>query len=151
MTNLALQKKLAAKILGVGISRVRIDINRVDEVSGSVTRESIKRLIKDEAIIVEHKKGNSRGRWREMHRKRKAGRRRGSGKRKGSVGARADQRSVWINTIRKLRRYLRWLRNHNIIDTKTYRRAYRLAKGGVFKNLSDLKRYLGDLGITGIR
>lgn len=150
MTNLSLQKRLAARVLGVGESRIRIDVNRMDEVSGNVTREGIKKLIKDGIIWVEYKKGNSRGRWKERHRKRRSGHRRGSGKRKGAVDARVNSRELWINTIRKLRRYLKWLRDHEIIDVKVYRRAYRLAKGGVFKSLSDLKRYLRDMGISGI-
>lgn len=151
MSDLTLQKKLAAKILGVGVSRIKIDVNRIDEVPGSVTRESIKKLIKEGIIFIEYKKGNSRGRWREAHRKRRVGRRRGSGRRKGAADARIDRRSLWISTIRKLRRYLKWLKDHEVIDVKTYRRIYRLAKGGTFKSLSDLKRYLRDLGITGIR
>ncbi len=150
MTNLSLQKRLAASVLGIGESRIKIDINRIDEVSGNVTREGIKKLIKDGVIRVEYKKGNSRGRWRERHRKRKSGHRRGSGKRKGAADARIDSRRLWINTVRKLRRYLKWLRDHEVIDAKVYRRAYRLAKGGAFKSLSDLKRYLRDVGISGI-
>ncbi|MEM4532476.1 MAG: 50S ribosomal protein L19e, partial [Desulfurococcaceae archaeon] len=47
MTNLSLQKKLAAEILDVGVSRIWIDPSRVDEVVEAITREDIKRLIKD--------------------------------------------------------------------------------------------------------
>ncbi|MCC6058463.1 MAG: 50S ribosomal protein L19e, partial [Desulfurococcaceae archaeon] len=44
--------------------------------------------------------------------------------------------------IRKIRRFLKWLRDQKIIDSKTYRRLYRLAKGGAFDSLASLKRYL---------
>jgi len=148
MTDLSVQKRLAAELLGVGESRIRIAPDKVDEVSGAITRESIKRLIKEGIIWAEYERGNSRGRWRERHKKRRAGHRRGHGKRKGSAEARLDRRELWIHTIRKIRVYLRWLRDHEVIDVRTYRRLYRLAKGGVFKSLSDLKRYLTDLGIS---
>ncbi|MCC6022175.1 MAG: 50S ribosomal protein L19e [Sulfolobales archaeon] len=151
MPDLTLQKRLAAEILGVGVSRIRIDPSRVDDVVGVITRDGIKKLIDDGVITVEYEKGNSRGRWRERHKKRKAGHRRGHGSRKGKAGARAERKGMWVSTIRKLRRYLRWLRDHEVIDSKTYRRMYVLAKGGVFKSLSDLKRYLRDMGIEGIR
>ncbi|MEM0453355.1 MAG: 50S ribosomal protein L19e [Sulfolobales archaeon] len=151
MVDLSVQKRLAAEILGVGVSRIRIDPSRAEDVSGVITREGIKRLIKDGVIDVEYEKGNSRGRWKERHSKRKAGHRRGHGKRKGVYSARADEKLMWINTIRKLRRYLKWLKEHEVIDTAVYRRAYRLAKGGAFKNLPDLKRYLQHLGISGVR
>ncbi len=151
MVDLSLQKKLAAEVLGVGVSRIKIDPTKAEDVSDVITREGIKRLIKDGVIVVEHERGNSRGRWRERHEKRKTGHRRGQGKRKGRYGARTDEKLLWMNTIRKLRRYLKWLREHEVIDSKVYRRAYVLAKGGAFKNLSDLKRYLQHLGVSGVR
>lgn len=151
MVDLSVQKRLAAEILGVGVSRIKIDPSRVDDVSGVITRDGIKRLIKDGVITVEYEKGNSRGRWRERHSKRKAGHRRGQGKRKGVYSARVDEKLMWMNTIRKLRMYLKWLKDHKVIDTMVYRKAYRLAKGGAFKNLPDLKRYLQHLGVSGVR
>ena len=58
-----------------------------------------------------------------------------------------DSKRMWIATIRKIRRFLKWLRDHEVIDRKTYRRLYRLAKGGMFRSLADLKRHLQELGI----
>ncbi|MEM1897805.1 MAG: 50S ribosomal protein L19e [Sulfolobales archaeon] len=151
MVDLSTQKRLAAEVLGVGVSRIRVDPTKVEDVSGVITREGIRKLIKDGVIWVEYEKGNSRGRWKDRHEKRKAGHRRGQGKRKGAYSARTDEKLVWMSTIRKLRRYLKWLKEHEVIDTRVYRRAYVLAKGGAFKNLSDLKRYLQHLGVSGVR
>ena len=142
MTDLSIQKRLAAEIAGVGISRVKFDVNRLDIVEGAITREVIKRLIKDGTIIIEPVKGNSRGRWRVRRKRRSYGRYRGHGSRKGKKSARADEKREWINRIRKIRRYLKYLRDHEIIDKRTYRRLYLLAKGGVFSSLADLKRYI---------
>jgi large subunit ribosomal protein L19e len=135
-------RRLAAEILGVGESRIKIKpeaLERLEEVS---TRADVRRLIKEGLIEVEPPKGNSRGRWRELHEKRKKGRRRGPGSRKGAKGARQDPKRAWINRIRTLRRYLKWLKDNGIIDPKTWRKLYRMAKGGYFRDLAHLKQYL---------
>ncbi|RLG78990.1 MAG: 50S ribosomal protein L19e [Thermoprotei archaeon] len=147
MTDLSLQKRLAAEVAGVGVSRVRIDPTRIEDVEAALRREDIRRLIKDGAIWIEPKRRNSRGRWKDLHRKRKKGHRRGPGRRKGAKGARTDEKKKWVYTIRKIRRYLKWLRDHEVIDRKTYRKLYLLAKGGTFRSLADLKRHLMDMGI----
>lgn len=145
--DLSYQKKLAAEILGVGESRIKFDISAIDRIEGAVTKEEIRRLIKEGVIYAEYAKSNSRGRWREFHEERKAGRHRGQGKRKGTKGARTDPKRLWINRIRKIRRYLKWLRDNGVIDKKTYRLLYRKAKGGAFDSLASLKRYMKDQNI----
>ncbi len=147
MTDLSLQRRLAAEVLGVGENRVRFDPERLADIESALTREEVRRLIKDGAIWAEPAGRSSRGRWKERHEKRKRGRRRGPGRRRGSKGAREDPHEKWVNTVRKIRRFLKWLRNSEVIDTATYRRLYRLAKGGAFKSLSDLKRHLTAMGI----
>ena len=147
MPDLTLQKRLAAEILGVGVSRVWIDPTRVDEVIDAITREDVRRLIRDGVIQVKPIHGNSRGRWRIKHMQRKKGRRRGYGKRKGAKSARLDPKDVWMSRIRKMRRYLRYLRDHGIIDRKTYRRLYMLAKGGMFHSLAGLRNYMIEKGL----
>jgi large subunit ribosomal protein L19e len=148
MTDLSLQKRLAAEILGVGESRIWIDPYRVDEVEDAITRQEIKALIKEGVIQVKPIHVNSRERWKKRHEQRKKGRRRGYGKRKGKKTARRDRKEDWMNRIRKIRRFLRYLRDHGLIDRKTYRRLYMLAKGGTFHSLSSLKHYLKENGIV---
>ena len=46
MSDLSLQKRLAAEILGVGESRIWIDPNRIEDVADAITREEIRGLIK---------------------------------------------------------------------------------------------------------
>ncbi len=147
MTDLSLQKRLAAEVLGVGKSRIWIDPNYIDEVADVITRQEIRKLIKDRIIQVRPVHKNSRGRWRKRHEQRKKGRRRGYGKRKGAKTARLDEKEVWMHKIRKIRGYLRYLRDHGIIDRRTYRRLYMLAKGGTFHSLASLKHYMKDKGI----
>ncbi|MEM3926948.1 MAG: 50S ribosomal protein L19e [Desulfurococcaceae archaeon] len=148
MSDLKLQKRLAAEILGVGISRIKIDPGRVDEVGEAITREEIKRLIKEGAIRVKPVHGITGYSSKVRSAQRIKGRRRGHGKRKGSKGARLDQKEIWMNRIRKIRCFLKYLRDKKIIDKRTYRRLYMLAKGGAFASLSSLKTYLREHGIV---
>ena len=48
--NLTTQKRLAASILKVGLNRVWIDPERLEEVSMAITREGVKQLIYDGAF-----------------------------------------------------------------------------------------------------
>ncbi|MCS7099245.1 MAG: 50S ribosomal protein L19e [Sulfolobales archaeon] len=147
MVDLSIQRRLAAEILGVGEGRVRFDPENLEKVESALTREDVKKLIREGIIWVEPRRRNSRGRWKERHEKRRRGHRRGPGKRKGAKNAREDPKERWVNTIRKIRRFIKWMRDSEVIDTVTYRKLYRLAKGGAFKSLSDLKRHLAALGI----
>lgn len=147
MTDLSLQKRLAAEILGVGESRIWIDPERIDEVADAITKNEIRGLIKSGVIRVKPVHKNSRERWRKRHKQERKGRRRGHGKRKGRKTARKDRKEDWMNRIRKIRRYLRYLRDHGIIDRRTYRRLYMLAKGGTFHSLASLKHYMKEKGI----
>ncbi len=147
MTDLSIQRRLAAEVLGVGESRIWIDPAEIDRVVDAITREEIRRLIHDGVIRVKPIHGNSRERWRIRREQRKRGRRRGYGRRKGAKTARHDTKEDWMNRIRRIRRYLRYLRDHNMINRRTYRKLYRLAKGGMFKSLSSLKHYMKEHGI----
>ena len=145
MSDYRLQKRLAAELLGVGVSRIRLVLKSEDdkeELESAITKEDVRRLIKLGIIEVVPEKSNSRGRWRELREKRSKGRRRGHGKRKGKKGARLDRKRDWINRIRKMRRYLKYLRDKGLIDRRVYRRYYRLAKGGAFSDLSSLRMHL---------
>jgi len=147
MSDLTFQKRLAAEVLGVGVSRIRIDPSRVEDVSAAITREDVKRLIKEGAIWVAPEHGITGYSSKIRHIQRSKGRRRGHGKRKGRKSARLDEKDAWMSRIRKIRRYLRYLRDKKLIDRRTYRRLYMLAKGGYFHSLASLKLYLKENNI----
>jgi len=140
--NLRNQKQLAARVLGVGKSRVRIDQERTEDVEGVITREEIRKLIHEEAITVVPEKGVSRGRARTARLKRKSGRREGSGSRTGKATARAPSKKMWEARIRSIRRHLRYLRDRRIVQKNVYRRLYLLAKGGTFRDRNDVDQYI---------
>ncbi|AAY79971.1 50S ribosomal protein L19e [Sulfolobus acidocaldarius] len=147
MPEFQLQRRLAADIAGVGLNNIKFNPERLEEVEEALTREDIKKLIKERAVIVNPKRGISSGRLKERkHKRRSKGEGRKHGSRKGKSGARTGDKEIWINKIRKIRRYIRWLRDNNVIDKHTYRLLYKRAKGNYFKNLSDVKSYLRQMG-----
>ncbi len=142
MTNLSKQRRMAAEILKVGVGRVWIDPEAMEDVAAAITREDVRKLIEEGVIRRKQKKGVSRGRARERMRKRKKGRGRGPGSRKGAEYARLPRKRRWIMRIRALRRRLRELRDEKKIDRHTYRILYRRAKGGMFKSVAHLEEYI---------
>lgn len=141
------QRRLAAKILGVGINRVWIDPTRIQDVSAAITRDDVQRFIRDGAIKARPERGISRARTRERLLKRRKGRRRGAGSRRGTAKARQPKKAAWIKTVRPLRSLLREYSDKGIIEAREYRRLYRMIKGGSFRSKAHLQTYLKERGI----
>jgi len=136
------QKRLAAEILKVGINRVKIDPEAIEDVSKAITKDDIRYYIRKDVITVEPKKGISRHRAREREKKRRKGRRRGHGSRKGKKTAREKRKDAWIKKIRALRDELKKMLTSGEIDSKTYRLLYRRAKGNLFHSRRHLREYV---------
>jgi len=136
------QRRLAAEVLKCGEHRVWIDPDETEEVEKAVTRRDVRNLVKQGIITAKKKQGVSRGRARERDKQRKKGRQRGHGSRKGSATARQSRKQRWIQTIRPIRRYLRELRDGDVITRSQYRRYYQRAKGGEFRSVHHLKTHL---------
>ena len=142
--NLTSQRKLAASVLECGVYRVWIDPERIDEVSMAITRAEIRSLIKDNAIRVLPENSQSRGRARILAEKKKKGRRVGSGSKKGKKYSVVSRKTRWMNRIRAQRKHLSNLRERRIISVSTYRSLYRKSKGGEFRSVAELERYIND-------
>lgn len=141
------QKRLAARILNIGVNRVWIDPARAADVETAISRRDIRRLIHDGTIRARPERGVSRARARKRATKRKKGRGRGRGSRKGAAKARKPKKEAWIRTVRPLRARLRELKGKGAIDAREYRRLYRMVKGGAFRSKAHLETYLRERGI----
>lgn len=141
------QRRLAASVLGVGANRVWIDPARISDAETAITRQDVRRLIGSGVIQARPVKGVSRGRARVLHRKRLEGRRRGIGSREGSKHARLPKKEIWMSTIRAVRTRLKALRESKVITNVSYRRLYKLSKGGVFKSKASLNQYIKSAGM----
>jgi large subunit ribosomal protein L19e len=134
-----LQKKLAARILKVGETKVWLDPDKIKDVDAAITKADVRKLISHGTIKVLPEK---------LRRpKEKARRRKGPGRRKGSMFAKVTEKQRWISTVRPLRKMLKELRADKQIDKQTYRKLYLLVKGGMFRNRSHLKIYMEQHGL----
>lgn len=142
--NLRSQRRLAAAVLDCGVHRVWVDPEKADEVSLAITREEIRKLIHEDAIKALPENSQSRGRARVLAGKKKEGRRIGPGKKKGAQFSIISRKTRWMNRVRAQRRKLRDLREKRVITVNTYRSLYKKAKGGEFRSVAELERYIND-------
>lgn len=78
MTNLRLQKRLAASIKGVGKRRVWLDPNDASEISLANSRQAVRKLLKARTIYVKPVKVHSRYRKNERDEAKRKGRHTGA-------------------------------------------------------------------------
>gem|GEM_PF-3511345 len=64
MTGLSNQKRIAAEVLNVGLSRVWLDPDKLTDVANAITREDIRGLIEEGTVKARQAQGISRGRAR---------------------------------------------------------------------------------------
>lgn len=136
MVNVKFQKRIAAKILKVGITKVWLDPNHLKEIKEAITKADIRKLIKKSYIKT--KEDFLKWRWKEK---------RGKRVRKGGKYSIISRKRRWILRIRPIRRFLKELKQKGIIDNQTFKELYRLAKGGMFRHTGHLKKYLEQKGI----
>ncbi len=142
--NLTNQRRLAASLLEVGVNRVWINPEMIEDVEGAITRDEIRKLIKEGTIKALPENSTSRGRARILAQKKRTGRRIGAGTKKGRMYAEVSEKTRWMNRIRALRRKLTELRDQRVITVGTYRSLYMKAKGGEFRSLAELDRHINE-------
>ncbi len=127
------KKRLAARILKVGSSRVWFNPENKKEIKEAITatdmrflvRKGIIKKLPEKATIAINK-----------------GKRKEKGRRKGEKFSRLESKTKWIIKIRGLRSELKYLRDEGLIEKPVYNTLYRKASGGFFRDKSHLKNYL---------
>ena len=139
------QRRMAAAILSqkegrpVGLHRIWIDPDYLDEVISAVQKDDVRRLITDGINKARPIKGTSRTRARKAALQKSKGRRKGHGSRKGSANARTPKKGRWMRLIRSQRRELKEFREDGTLDRSQYRYYYRKAKGGSYRSIAHMK------------
>lgn len=145
MVDLSTKKRVAAELLGVGVSRIRLSPEETERIQDAITRANIRALLKDGVIWAEPARGVSRGRIR-MHRVRLRRRGRGPGSKEGAAGARRGRKDAWVHRVRALRRHLHILRERGDITPPVFKRLYRQVKGGQVRSVRHLRELMREGG-----
>ena len=136
------RKRIAARLLGVGRNKIRMDPEQREEIEGALTRRDLNHLIKQGTITVKKKSSSqSRSRLRQNLIKKRKGRKQNTGSRKGSQCSRNPPKKLCITKIRLQRSYLSSLKERGHISVKDYRLLRAKSKGGFFRSLRHLRLY----------
>ncbi|MHC1602909.1 MAG: 50S ribosomal protein L19e [Methermicoccaceae archaeon] len=142
MTDLKVQKRMAASLLAVGKGRVWIDPEESEEVAKAITMQDVRDLVEQGTIKKKPEKGISKARARALAAKRAYGHRKGQGSRKGAKGARSPRKEQWVKRIRAQRKVLSEMRDGGQLTSSQYRLLYRKSKGGEFRSAAHLRTYM---------
>ncbi len=138
VVNIRKKRELVARILGVGVNRVRFEPDKLEDVADSITRDNIKALVKSGAIWTVRPKGTSRGRAEEkrsvwkVHGK-------GPGSKKGRKTARVGKKEVYVKRVRSMRYHLKVMKERKDITNDVYWQLYKKVNGGQIRSLAHLR------------
>ncbi len=138
VVNIRKKRELVARILDVGINRVRFEPDKLEDVADSITRDNIKGLVNSGAIWTVKPKGTSRGRaeakrsvWK-VHGK-------GPGSKKGKKTTRVGKKEVYVKRVRSMRYHLKVLKERKDISNDIYWQLYKKVNGGQVRSLAHLR------------
>ncbi len=138
MVDLSSKRRMAAEVLGVGRSRIRLDPEATEQLQDAITRESIRGWISAGLIGAKPARGNSRGRVRQRRYKAKL-RGKGQGSKKGARGARVGKKKLWVAQVRMLRHRLKVARDRGLITNQQFKILYPKVKGGEIRTRKRLE------------
>jgi len=137
-------RRLAAKILRVGESRVWIKPGEDKRVGEALTADDVRGLIREHVIAAGVEKGVPRFGARQRHAQQKKGRRGGSGSRRGSKYSRVPKKTQWAAKTRLQRSTLHALAKRGALVKGVYRSAYRMIKGNAWRSKAAMLAHFKD-------
>ena len=133
--NLKKKKELAARTLNVGKDRIIFAESRIDDIKEAITKQDIKDLYSDKAILIKNKKGR-----RKVLKKKKL--RRGV----GNVRKKArNKKKEYVIITRKLRRYLKQIKEEGRISNEDFKEIRKKIRNRIFKSKASLKEHIEGL------
>lgn len=147
MKSILNRKRIAAQLLKCGINKVWFEPLRLQDIKEAITKDDIRKLIKEGVIKEKPATGISSFRKRKRLEQKRKGRRRSTGSRKGTKNARMSTKRMWINTIRLQRGLLNILKDKKVISSQDYKLLRRKCKGGFFRSKHHLRLYMIEHGI----
>ncbi|HUC38976.1 MAG TPA: 50S ribosomal protein L19e [Candidatus Acidoferrum sp.] len=143
--SIQLTRRIAARQLRRGESKVRIKTASVEDAKKAMTTDDVRVMIKEGKIYAIPEKHNVSRRAKSARAKKMKGRRSGSGSRRGTTKARMSV--DYKKRVRGQRRVLKILKKDKVIDNETFKRFYLLVKGGTFESKGSLISHMKGNGV----
>ena len=131
--NLSKKKELAARTLRVGKERIVFVKSRLEEVKEAITKQDIRDLRKDKAILIKEILGRK---------KKKRKKKRSVGNIRKKVKTRKKD---YVTLTRKLRDYVRELKKQGKLSLKEVKEIRKRIRNKNFRSKAHLREYTGDL------
>ncbi len=132
--NLRNKKELAARTFEIGKDRISFIESRKEEIKEALTKQDMKDLRKDGAIIIKEIKG------RKKNIKRK--KRRTTGNIRKKVNKRKKE---YVIITRKLRKYVKEIFKQDRVSKEEKKELRKKIRNRDFKNLAQLKRHITEI------
>ncbi len=144
VVNLKAKKRLAARVIGVGIHRIKFDTDHLDDIADAITRENIRSLITANTIRIKSFTGTSKGR---AHTKKAQRNKRGTtqGAKKGRKGARVGKKEVYVAKVRALRRLLKIAKDRKDLTNPEFWILYKKVGGNTVRNKAHLRALMEEI------
>ncbi len=144
VVNLKAKKRLAARVTGVGIHRIRFDTDHLDDIADAITRENIRSLITANTIRIKSFTGTSKGR---AHEKKAQKNKRGTtqGSKQGRKGARVGKKEVYVAKVRALRRLLKIAKDRKDLTNPEFWTLYKKVGGNTVRNKAHLRLLMEEI------
>ncbi len=141
VVNLKAKKRLAARVTGVGVHRIKFDSDHLDDVADAITRENIRSLITANTIQIRPFTGTSRGRAQDKKdQKNKRGTKQGS--KQGRKGARVGKKEIYVAKVRSLRRLLKIAKDRKDLTNPEFWALYKKVGGNTVRNKAHLRQLM---------
>ena len=138
------KKRLAGSILKVSPKKVRFSVEALEDIKKAITRADIRGLIAIGKIEKTKPNHHSRAGARKIATQKRKGRQKGRGSKEGKKYSVLKKKTVWMTKIRTQRKFIKELREKDLITVKDYRALYRKSKGGYFRNKRHIKLFLSE-------
>jgi large subunit ribosomal protein L19e len=144
VVNLKAKKRLASRITGVGVHRIKFDSDHLDDIADAITRANIRSLITANTIQIKPFTGTSRGRAQEKKdQKNKRGT--GQGSKQGRKGARVGKKEIYVAKVRSLRRLLKIAKDRKDITNPEFWTLYKKVGGNTVRNKAHLRLLMTEI------
>ncbi|MEK6812243.1 MAG: 50S ribosomal protein L19e [Nanoarchaeota archaeon] len=131
--NLSKKKELAKRTLGIGKDRIIFVESRLEDIKEAITKQDIRDLMKDGAIVI-----------REIGGRKKIRKKSNRGPGNIRKGRRVVKRGYIIMT-RKLRKHVAELKKSGEMTNETFRDIRKKIRNKVFRSKAHLREHLGEI------